>query len=249
MGVDSQDFLELSPCHPTGLVSAPLCSPQLIFHIAVEFLHSFHQHPIKLLCFLLVLKLYIKLDCCHSLLISVHAEPPVALLGPRFCPHPPDVGSSQPKIVGKGKATTIALSNLVNWKVPTTQWKGCAMKELYSNGFASSIQQFIFSVLRPTRTAISGNGEAIFLVHVKMATLMRTFRVWTCPTSVSSPSAARPPLSTSAGTTRSAASADRQNPLVTEGNHDEQRIQAKTYGLRPGHASVSCRHDDRCVSQ
>lgn len=29
----------------------------------------------------------VKFDCGHSLLICVHANPPVALLGPEFCPH------------------------------------------------------------------------------------------------------------------------------------------------------------------
>ena len=29
-----------------------------------------------------------KIDRRHSLLICVHADPPVALLGPTFCPHP-----------------------------------------------------------------------------------------------------------------------------------------------------------------
>lgn len=41
----------------------------------------------------------IKFDCCYPLFICVHADPPVHLFCPRFCPHPHLVVSAEPQMV------------------------------------------------------------------------------------------------------------------------------------------------------
>src|SRR5699024_719106 len=76
------------------------------------------------------------------------------------------VGRSQPNLVGKDKATTDALLNPVHWKVPTTQWKGIAMKEQNGNGFAPSIAQAIEEMK-------AFQGDSFSLERINLAELER----------------------------------------------------------------------------
>lgn len=45
------------------------------------------------------------------------------------------------KFSQKRKATTVTLCEPIHWKVPTTQWKEQAMRELNGNGLAPSMAQ------------------------------------------------------------------------------------------------------------